>query len=97
MSAKGLVEGEDRKSLVDRLGLAQTSHAITFFPLAAGLQDVDTFKTLENAALLERSCGAFLKTWMLRHDSLKLEFEKTADICVYSPAGKEKIGIFIRR
>ena len=48
------------------LGFAETDDAIAIFPLAAALEDFDTFKTLENIAL-GAQCARATKTRMLSH------------------------------
>lgn len=53
------------KVLFFRLCLAQASDAVAFFPFAAFAKKVNTLKTLEYAAFLERGGSTFFETWML--------------------------------
>lgn len=60
-----------QKGLLDEsgfvLGLGQADGALSFFPLATLLEDLDAFETLENRALAAYCTGCF-ETGMLRHN-----------------------------
>lgn len=67
-----------------RGGLAETDHAVPLFPLAAGFEEGDAFKTLEDIALGTGGAGRCAKTVVLRHN-LKTRIDRR------NPGGKGRV------